>query len=269
MGPVPIIIPVFGKLDYLEKCILSIWENTSLDYQLILIDDVGNPPVTIEWLRSLEGYSAENPPLLISHDRNKGYTRAVNTGIRYALFNLPSWDFLVLGNSDIQVQPKWLEAFKETVDNAKDVGVVGAKLLSMDDPDLICHGGTLDLLGTHKAGRVSQGHCDKRTNEVWVTGACIAVTRECIITCGLLDNGFRNFASDSSFCLTARMRGFRVIYQPKCHVIHKQSATVSEAVDNRSLAADQQRLLDLHGGQMLQNLVKELPFGISRNMQQR
>lgn len=267
--PSPIIIPVYSHLDYTGRCLEAIWRNTKQEaYHIVLVDDAGKDPVTAEWIRSLHGYDPDNVPSILIHERNQGYTKAVNTGIRFALEQLHNWSFLVLLNTDTEVQPGWLEAFEETVTMAKGVGVVGAKMLSMDNPDSIIHGGTMDLLGTHKGGLESQGHCDKRSDEVWITFAAVAITKEALLYCGLLDPKYLNFCSDSDFCLTARSKGFRVVYQPKCRILHKQSATVSEAVPMQKLILDQQTLVDRWGGQWLQNILKEMPFGLSRNIKQ-
>jgi GT2 family glycosyltransferase len=277
-GLIPIIIPVYGNLGYLAQCLEAIRQNTRLPYQLTLVDDCSpvGESVTVQWLEGVGASLGWDGPwtsslTVIRHPQNRGYTQAVNTGIRYCLEarHRRPWQFLVLLNTDTQPQPGWLEAIRETVDNASNVGIVGAKLLSMDNPDQILHGGTMDLMGTHKGGSDRQGHCQKRTDEVWITGAVMAITYECLLHCGLLDHGWRHFCSDSGYCLEARLRGFRVIYQPKCRVLHKQSATVSRVVEGSQLQRDQQRLLDRVTGQIYRDLVAELPFGVSRNLQQR
>lgn len=267
---IPIIIPVYGKLDYLSRCLSAIWENSgSEEFQIILVDDRGPETVTADWIRSVPGYDDDRkrektPPIIISHMRNLGYTRAINTGIKHALQRLSGWLFLVLLNTDTEPQPGWLAALRETAEKAHRVGIIGAKLLHTENPDQIIHGGTMDLLGTHKGGQESKGHCNKRTDEVWVTGACMAITRECLIDCGLLDSNYLHFCSDSDYCLTARSRGYRVIYQPLCRVFHGHSITVREVVDQRKIAMDQQRLLDKWGGAMLREWLLELPMHLYR-----
>lgn len=256
---IPIIIPVYGKLDLTAQCLSSIAENTRMAHRVIIVEDGSREPVTADWLMTHGG----GIDLLI-HEQNQGYTRAVNTGIRYALEFMKDWTFLVLLNNDTQVQKGWLEALNETATMAKGVGVIGAKLLSMDNPDQILHGGTLDLLGTHKGGSDAEGHCNQRTEEIWVTFACVGITREMLIQCGLLDPLYENFCSDSDYCLTAKSRGFRVIYQPKCRVLHHQSATVRDAVPGAKLAKDQQRLLNKWGGNMIRGWINELPLKLSR-----
>ena len=262
---IPIVIPVYGKLDHLARCLTAIAKNSGhQEPQVILVDDLGPETIDAEWLRSIEGYEQLTIPVVIRNRRNLGYTGATNAGILHALWRLSGWRFLVLLNTDTEPLPSWLASLADTVEKAHGVGVIGAKLLKADDPDQIIHGGTMDLLGSHKGGRESLGHCAKRTDEVWVTGACLAITRECLQDCGLLDRGYLHFCSDSDYCLTARSRGYRVIYQPECRVLHGHSVTVREAVKPEKIAQDQQRLLDKWGGNMLQEWLKELPMGLYR-----
>lgn len=276
---IPIVIPVYGNLGYLANCLKAIQDNTqgAPGYYVILVDDcspAGEKPSHV-WLGELLNAGHLSLPFtdtisIRRHERNSGYTQAVNTGIRYALERRHEspWSFLVLLNTDTLPQQGWLNALQETVSQAANVGVVGAKLLSFDNPDQIIHGGTMDLLGTHKGGSERSGDCGKRTDETWVTGAVMAITYDCLVECGLLDRGWRHFCSDSGYCLEARLRGFRVIYQPKCRVLHKQSATVSKVVDMPQLQRDQQRLLDKVGGKLYRDLIAEMPWGISRILQQ-
>lgn len=261
---VPVIIPVYGKLDYLVNCLRAI-ENTTKaeDIKIVLVDDLGPERITESWVREYSG--KDYSQIVITNERNLGYTRSVNAGIRYAMECIEDWSFMVTLNTDTEPQAGWLKALEETVERAHGVGIIGAKLLSADDHDQIIHGGTMDLLGTHKGGLESKGHCAKRTDEVWVTGACMAITRECLLQCGLLDSLYKQFCSDSDYCLTARSRGFRVIYQPECRVIHGHSVTMRDVVDQQKIGIDQQRLLDKWGGKMLQEWLRELPMGMYRN----
>lgn len=163
--------------------------------------------------------------------RNLGFTKACNEGIRYAM-NI-GFDIVWLLNNDTTVENidlAILSLYEEFTSNPK-TGVVGFKILSMDDPDFIHHGGTGVAFpaGAHKVGYVSQGNFDKRTKEGWVTGASMAISSGCILDCGCMDERFVNYGSDSDFCYTARSKGFDVVYLP-IPIQHKigQSARPSQ-----------------------------------------
>lgn len=163
---------------------------------------------------------------------NIGFTKACNEGVRYA--QNQNFDVIWLLNNDTEV-PDIAGAIKaleqEFLYNTK-TGVVGFKILSMDDPDFIHHGGTGACVptGVHKVGRVSLGQLDVRTVERWVTGASLAITAGCAMDVGVLDEHMVNYGSDSDYCYRARAAGFDVIYLP-IPILHKigQSQTPSES----------------------------------------
>ena len=122
---------------------------------------------------------------------NLFYTRGINAGIRYAQRQYPDAPGLVLLNNDIKVRPGWLANL--TSDLETNVGLVGNKHLRMDDPTLVVHGGTADLLtGMHKAGP-DDPHFDRRSRDVWVTFACVYITQPCLDQVGLLDERMLHF----------------------------------------------------------------------------
>lgn len=154
---------------------------------------------------------------------NVGFTEASNVGIRYGLNN--NFDIFWLLNNDTQVvdlEQAIKDLEEEFTRQGSTTGVAGFKILAMDDPDFIHHGGTGQSFpaGVHKIGRVSSDQLNERTLEKWVTGASMAISSGCLMETGLLDNKMVNYGSDSDFCYRARLAGFNVIYLP-IPVLHK------------------------------------------------
>lgn len=148
--------------------------------------------------------------------RNLGFTKACNEGIRYA--QNEGFDVIWLLNNDTEVVDieRAIESLElEFTSNAK-TGIVGFKIIAMDDHDFIHHGGTGSPFpaGVHKVGRVSSGDLDIRTREGWVTGASFAISSGCALEIGVMDENFVNYGSDSDYCFVARRSGFDVIYLP-------------------------------------------------------
>lgn len=134
----------------------------------------------------------------------------------------PDWIWLL--NNDTTVPEKTLKAIQESLPLMPyDVGIVGFKILSMDNPDLIHHAGTGQCIpaGIHKSGSVKLGQYRVRTPEKWVTFASVFIRREVFETIGLLDGKMFNYYSDSDFCYRARYAGFKVIYEPTFEILHK------------------------------------------------
>jgi GT2 family glycosyltransferase len=161
---------------------------------------------------------------------NVGFTRACNQGIRYAMNY--GFDVVWFLNNDTKVVDlaKAVEDMEKEFSDHGATGVVGHKILSMDDPDFIHHGGTGACIpsGVHKVGRVSMGNLDERTQERWVTGASFAIVAGVALEIGVLDERMENYGSDSDYCYRARYAGFDVVYLP-IPILHKigQSANPS------------------------------------------
>ena len=180
------------------------------------------------------GYSIE---IFDCNKVNLGFSRANNILIKEFLNEVPNpqqplIDWVWLLNNDTKVVDGTLGAIRQVLPTLpKDVGVIGFKILSMANPDLIHHAGTVECVpsGIHKSGSVRLRQHVKRTAEKWVTFASVLIRREVFEQIGLLDEKMVNYYSDSDFCYRARYAGFKVIYEPTFVVLHKigQSATPS------------------------------------------
>lgn len=174
---------------------------------------------------------------------NIGFTAGNNTLIKTHLSQEYDWIWLL--NNDtiipketlININEKLnLNPFNKSLDN---IGIIGFKILSMDNPDLIHHAGTLQAYpnGIHKSGSVRLRQFEKRTFEKWVTFASVLIRREVFETCGLLDERFFNYCSDSDFCYTARSRGWKIIYEPTFVIQHKIGQSGNPSPEQKKIMA--------------------------------
>jgi GT2 family glycosyltransferase len=160
---------------------------------------------------------------IIVHDcnvENIGFNKANNKLIK----TLTSSDWIWLLNNDTIVPETTLKAIETILPTLDDkIGVIGFKILSMDNPDLIHHAGTIEAYpgGVHKSGSVRLRQFTERTNEKWVTFASVLIRREVFEEIGLLDEHMFNYYSDSDFCYRARYNGWKVIYEPNFIIHHK------------------------------------------------
>lgn len=197
-----IVVPHYGDDEHLKKLLPSI--NCKFD------NDVLNQECSILPTHYGEVF------VWNSNVRNIGFTKACNAGLRYAYDN--GFDVAWLLNNDTFVPdlPAVLDGLKAEFDQNVSTGIVGFRIVTMDDPDMIHHGGTGDPIpaGVHKVGRVSAGDLDKRTRERWVTGASMAFRVSAVLETGLMDEKMVNYYSDSDICYRMRDAGFDVVYLP-------------------------------------------------------
>lgn len=81
MQKVSICIPIYNTEKYIEKCVISLFEQTYPYIEYIFIDDK-SPDNSINIVKKLiNTYHKEDKCIIISHDRNKGLAAARNSGV--------------------------------------------------------------------------------------------------------------------------------------------------------------------------------------------
>jgi len=220
-----IIIPTKDKLQLLQACLESIFEQTSYpDYEILLVDTGSQEPATKEYYRGLDA----RPNLrLLSVPGPFNYHRVCNLGARQA-----AGEVLVFLNNDTQaLDPTWLEELVGWAERP-EAGIVGAQLIRPDGT--LQHAGLVIGLGGHGShvfdgGPEHQqgpfGSSDWYRDYQAVTGACLAVRREVFEELGGFDEAYQIGYGDIDLCLRALDAGYRVIYNPFARLLHHEGAT--------------------------------------------
>ena len=107
---VSVIIPVYNSASYIEKCILSILNQTYYNYELIVVND-GSTDNSLEKLQEL--LSNKSNTQIITQN-NQGVSGARNTGIRHA-----TGTYITFIDCDDYVSSNYLETLIEGTHNGK------------------------------------------------------------------------------------------------------------------------------------------------------
>jgi len=114
---VNIVIVTYNRLQYTQKSIASIVDNTVFPYVLTVVDN-GSADGTQAWLRKQKRRGIIKN--LILHPENKGYAYAANDG-----WEAEDSDYYVKVDNDIIIQKKgWLSDMIEVIDNCPEVGAI-------------------------------------------------------------------------------------------------------------------------------------------------
>jgi len=211
---VGICIVHYGEQKLLDDCLKSLYDGGVKRFEVGMDRAVFEESI-LNCNKNNLGFTAGNNQLIVEFLNGSG---------------LNKFDWIWLLNNDTVVPKETLESIEKllpTLTNGlldlSNIGVIGFKILSLDNSDLIHHGGTIECYpaGIHKSGSVKLKQLNKRTYEKWVTFASVLIRREVFETVGLLDNRFFNYFSDSDFCYRARNAGFKVIYEPSFVISHK------------------------------------------------
>jgi len=94
----------YGRREYTERCIESIYRNTSFPFELVIVDNnFPYPDGTMEYLKQLEKEKREIR--LIINELNRGIAYSV-----YQTFRISEADLYIKIDNDIEIQTKgWLE----------------------------------------------------------------------------------------------------------------------------------------------------------------
>lgn len=220
---ITVVIPVFNAYDELKECIRSVIAHTSIEANLLLIDDC-SPDGRIASL--LEWASAYTRVRVISNPQNMGYTATINRGIDAA----PN-DDIVLLNSDTRVGPQWLQNLQRATYH--DVDIATATAISDNSgafsvPNL----GTSNempiwLTEVEMPRAVSQGSSRRYPEVPTGSGFCIYIRRALLQDIGNFDEvAFpRGYGEENDFCMRAVRAGWRHVVDDSTLVYHVRSAS--------------------------------------------
>ncbi len=222
---ISIIIPFKDKIEYLKKCLPSIFHSTYNNYEIILVSNNSEETATHKYLEKLKKDKRckiyeWNHPFNYSVVNNFGRSKA--TG-----------EYLVFLNNDTEViTADWIE---ELVGLAAqpDIGVVGPLLRYPDRR--IQHAGVVLGMGG-MAGHIFRllqpeqwtdfGLPCWPRNYLSVTGACLVVKAAKFDEAGGFDEQLMIGGNDVALGISLHERGYRNVYWPFAEIIHYENVSV-------------------------------------------
>ena len=230
---VSIIIPFKDKIDYLERCLNSIFEKTTYkNYELILVNNASKEQSTKQYLSEL--VRTHKNIQILDYPGEFNYSAMNNRAV-----DMARGVIVGLLNNDIEViNEDWLTEIVSQV-NRKDAGAVGAKLYFPNDT--IQHAGI--VLGIHVVGnhihklfeRNHAGYLNKLQliqDFSALTGACLFVKKAIYLEVGGLDEKNLKVAyNDVDFCLKLREKGYLNIWTPFAELYHHESVSRGKDTD--------------------------------------
>ena len=229
---VSIIIPTRNLGDILDRCLESIFTQTTYpNYEVIVIDNGSNESETAS---ILEAWKNQQPERFKCYEMNIpfNFSKLNNYAVEKA-----AGDYLLFLNNDTEVKsPDWIEAMVEQAQREK-IGAVGGLLLYPDNT--IQHAGV--VLGmrsvadhSHRGFSPSDagynGQIISVNNYSAVTAACLMCRREVFEQIGGFDEELAVAFNDVDLCLKMLHKGYRNVYVPHAVLYHHESK--SRGVEN-------------------------------------
>lgn len=161
-------------------------------------------------------------------DRRAGYARAIAAGLKAAGDRAAHADAFLFLHDDCAMEPEVVASLVDAL-GYEDVGVAGPKLADWDNPEILQEAGlSIDryarVFDPLERGELDQGQYDKVREVMWVSSACMLVTRACMERAGFFDHRFVMFREDMDFCWRARLSGFKVAFTGASKARHVAAA---------------------------------------------
>ncbi len=212
MAQVTIIIPNYNGIKYLNVCLDSLERQTVKDFQVLLVDN-GSTDGSVEEVK--KAYPKVD---IFPLDKNYGFCRAVNEGIR-----LSKTSYVLLLNNDVEADSRFVEELLKAIKKDDKIFSVASKMLQYDDRekidgagDLYCALGWAFALGK---GRKEEAYGRDRKVFSACGGAAI-YRREVFEVIGYFDELHFAYLEDVDVGYRAKIMGYENVYASKAIVYH-------------------------------------------------
>ncbi len=230
---VAIVILNWNGRKYLEQFLPSVLAATYPDKEVIVADNASTDD-SVNFVR--QHYPQVR---IIILDRNYGFARGYNEALKQV-----QSDYYVLLNSDVEVEPGWIEPIIELMQGDASIGACQPKILTYSNRGLFEYagacGGWIDCLGYPFArGRIFD-ICEKDTKQYdtvepifWASGAAMFVRAGLFHELGGLDNYFFAHQEEIDFCWRLQLAGYKVYACPQSVVYHVGGGTLPKGNERK------------------------------------
>lgn len=129
MKEIGIIVCNYNKAQYVVKCVESILNSSFKDVDIVVVDNASTDD-SIEQLHIFQ-----NRIQVIQNKENIGGSGGFNTGLSLLLKR--EYKYIMLIDNDVVLEQEAIEALYNFMEREKEVGLAGAKIMKMDQPDYL------------------------------------------------------------------------------------------------------------------------------------
>lgn len=214
-----IIIPQYNKPEMTENTIDSVLENTSGDFEIVLVDNGSTEQISNKYKKLVK---------YVRVDKNAFFAGGCNIGSNYSSGNI-----LCFMNNDIILTRGW-DSSAVMLDNREDVGIVGIKLLYPNKT--IQHAGIRFFTTNDWRGNCPD-HVYRNFPDNYpaanlaqelqaVTGALFFIRKSDFEAVDGFETSYINNYEDIDLCFKVRFNlNKKIIYWPQAEVYHLETQT--------------------------------------------
>ena len=214
---VAVVVLDYNGVEITRQAIASLRRMTYPRFDLLVVDN-GSTDGSAATLAALF------PDLAIERlEPNRGSATGYAHGLAWAIER--GYDFVLLANNDIEVEPDLLDHLVAAARSDPAVGCVGPKCyFAGERRRLWSAGGHLrfreSITRERGYGEIDRGQLDADAEVDYVNGCAILIRREVVLAAGPWDPVFFICVDDADFCTRARRAGFRCRYAHRAVLYH-------------------------------------------------
>lgn len=223
MVKVTVVIPNYNGEKFMKDCLDSLLaqrsaEDDGPDFDIIIVDN-GSTDASPEIIRGFM-----SPRLrLIRLDKNYGFSRAVNEGIKAS-----ESEYVILLNNDTVVMPDFVDKLAKAIEADDRIFSVNARMLKMSEPEKLDSAGDLycALGWAFARGKDKQASLYDKRSDIFSACAGAAIYRRPVFDeIGYFDEEHFAYLEDVDIGYRARINGYRNVYEPEAAVLHAGSGS--------------------------------------------
>lgn len=239
MKPLVSIITInYNESEVTLDLLQSIRGLTYPNYEIIVVDNASpnDNPDSIK-----EKYPEVN---LIKSKENLGFAGGNNLGVKQA-----KGDYLLFINNDTIVPKGFIEPLVETLQEDKTIGMVSPKIKFHWDPTLIQYAGYTPMshwtirnnsIGYHQK---DDGDFDKAGETQSIHGAAMMVPKIVVENVGMMTEIYFLYYEEHDWAEMVKRAGYKIYYQPKSHILHKESVSTGKFSPLKTYYISRNRIL--------------------------
>lgn len=252
---VDIIIPVYNAIEELKQCLMSIYANTDLKTNRIILINDNSSDLKIRPYLDEQVAQGENI-LVIHNEKNKGFSANINIGLEQSVIN----DVILL-NSDTVVTKGWIDKMSSCAYSDSAIATVtplsnNATLCSVPN---FCEENILPAeLSIEEAAKIVERCSFKEFPEITVAhGFCMFIKREVIEVIGNFDEETfgRGYGEENDFCNRAEQVGYKHVMCDNTYIYHSGTKSFATKEKEEYIKRHEKILHQRYPKQMYNNAI--------------
>ena len=256
---VSIVILNYNGANYLEQFLPLVLATRYEHFEIVVADNASTD-------HSISLLKEKFPTVkIITNATNEGFAGGYN----WALKKIEA-PYYVLLNSDVAVDPDWIQPMVDLLESNSSIGACQPKILSYTSPNTFEYagacGGWMDILGyPFSRGRVfdicekDEKQYDQAASIFWATGACILIRSKLFHEMNGFDADFFAHQEEIDLCWRMQLTGYQIYVCPAAKVFHVGAGTLPRG-GRKVFLNFRNNLIMLAKNLPLSELVWKLPF---------